>query len=181
MKMRPQTTKDNMRDELRRVNKRSHGELRATRRRKKCANKKRRHRSKTTTPNKEVFHQQQQGIKDQQCGDHDPTPKIAVLTEAELERDRLKKKNEQLQEDIKLLTWRIEEQQSVHDNTYGMLLKVHQAQARHIVKLEKKLKNSCTATPKEVREIHAHGVTTAPQFEPSSNIHRWKELAGIAC
>ena len=164
--MRPQTTKANMRDERRRTNKRTHGELRNMRRNKKSAKRKRRHISKTTTPNRETLHQQQQGVKDQQHEERDRPRPVVEPTEAELERDMLKRENASLQERVKLLNWMMKEENESHTSSYNVLYKAHMAQARRIVKLERQLKQY----EDDKQRVHDQAF-----------LDRWYELAGIAC
>jgi len=164
--MRPQTTKANMRDERRRTNKRTHGEMRNMRRNKKSAKRKRRNMSKTTTPNREELHQRQQGVKDQQNEERDQLQPVVEPTAAELERDMLKKENARLQERVKLLNWMMKEEKESHTSSYNVLYKVHKAQARLIVKLEEQLKQY-----EDYKQLHYN----------QEKIDRWYELSGIAC
>ena len=78
----------------------------------------------------------------------------------------LKRENARLQERVKLLNWMMKEEKESHTSSYNLLYKVHKAQARLIVKLERQLK--------QYEDDKQRGHT-------QEKIDRWYELAGIAC
>ena len=130
-----------MRDERRRQgNKRTHGVLRAEQRRKKSNKRRKRHEIRDTTPNKEAFTERQLG----ECeGAVVVTkPKLIRPTTAELERDVLQEENEKMQKYTRFLLWRINEQERKAKQEMETLVKVHQGQARHIRRVEDKLRKA---------------------------------------
>ena len=181
MRMRPQTNKANMRDERRRQgNKRTHGVLRAEQRRKRSNKRRKRHEIRAATPNREV-------LTDRQLGESEgavaiPKPKLIRPTTAELERDALKEENEKMKEYTQFLLWRLNEQERKSEQGMEILVKVHKGQARHIRRIEAKLRkaqdNAAFLLNHRISFFPGTPEPTAHRVPTAKDI---KELAGVAC
>ena len=134
--MRPQTNKANMRDKLRRLDKRTHGVLREERRRKRSNNRRKRRGIRATGT----------ALSESQLGEQEgmvalPKAKAILPTIGEQERDVLKKENKKMQDYINFLLWRISDQECKDNQEIHFLVKVHKGQARHIRRIEAKLRD----------------------------------------
>ena len=178
MRMRPQTNKANMRDERRRQgNKRTHGVLRAEQRRKRSNKRRKRHEIRDTTPNREA-------LTDRQLGEREgamaiPKPKLIRPPTVELERAALKEENEKMKKYTQFLLWRINEQERKAKQEMETLVKVHKGQARHIRRIEAKLRKAQDNTVFLLNYwLSSKPEPTARRVPTAKDI---QELAGIAC
>jgi hypothetical protein len=106
--MRPKTTKANMRDKARRLNKRKRTVILSERRNKRSNKRRMRQEIRSNIPNKNVFTDVQLGEREGKVVQ--PRYNAIQPTCAEMERDILKDENERMQNYIKFLLWRINEQ-----------------------------------------------------------------------
>jgi hypothetical protein len=129
-----------MRDDARRLNKRTHGVMREKRRRKRSNKKRKRQGIRSTTPGRKALTERQLGEREGTV--ERPKSKAVSPTDAELERDALKEENEKMQNYIQFLLWRINEQEHQGKQEMDTLVKVHKGQARHIRRVEAKLRKA---------------------------------------
>jgi hypothetical protein len=179
--MRPQTIKANMRDTLRRLDKRTHGVLREKSRQKRSNKKRRRQGIRATTPNKETFTEHQLGEREGKVGR--PEFEAVTSTAVALERDALKEENERMQNYIQFLLWRVNDQERKGNQQMVTLVKVHKGQARYIRRVDTKLKLSQSKlkdAQDELDELTRHFLQGGEK-EKSPTLDDMKELAGVAC
>jgi len=175
MKMRPQTTKANMRDMIRRSNKNTHSVRKEKRRRKKTIKRRQRNMIRKTIPTRDTLCQRELGEQEGKvvCSNNfvskvnEGTLGLGTTVDVHmLVIDELKEKNIQLQNYVRFLLWRINDQERKDNKELETMNNVRICQARHIRSIEAKLRDLEISPSLQPKDIKFRDII---------------DLAGIAC
>ena len=173
--MRPQTAKAIMRDNIRRLNKCTESEKRRKQRSKRSNKRRGRRVRRVASPGKGAFTDFQLG--EQEGRIVHPQPNVIYPTYSELQIDVLKEENKRMQNYIRFLIWRINDQECKNKQDITIMETVYKGRLK---RSHSKLKKTQVERDHLVRLVNQiDRVVSHESLGPT--MEDVKELAGIAC